>query len=168
VASRFPPRSRFCDLAAFSPVVPSSDGARALSDRVPVSLRSASPRLLGGVVSSLLFVPRVPSAGERSVVPPRVLGVSRALPDGVACGLRPAVACGFGDLPGEAVPIGDLVAAGGGVPAGEGAPAPGLVVAPALAPAPVAAPVVVVAAPVVVVEVPPETPTPTAAPGLTP
>jgi hypothetical protein len=168
VASRFPPRSRFCDLAAFSPVVPSSDGARALSDRVPVSLRSASLRLLGGVVSSLLFVPRVPSAGERSVVPPRVLGVSRALSDGVACGLRPAVACGFGDLPGEAVPIGDLVAAGGGVPAGEGAPAPGLVVAPALAPAPVAAPVVVVAAPVVVVEVPPETPTPTAAPWLTP
>ncbi len=88
--------------------------------------------------------------------------------NGVACGLRPAVACGFGDLPGEAVPIGDLVAAGGGVPAGEGAPAPGLVVAPALAPAPVAAPVVVVAAPVVVVEVPPETPTPTAAPWLTP
>ena len=144
--------------------MPSSDGARALSDRVPVSLRSASPRLLGGVVSSLLFVPRVPSAGERSVVPPRVLGVSRALPDGVACGLRPAVACGLGDRPGEAVPIGDLVAAGGGVPAGEGVPAPGLVVAPALAPAPVA----VVAAPVVVVEVPPETPTPTAAPGLTP
>jgi hypothetical protein len=163
VASCFPDRSRWRDPVSRSPGLAASDGARSMSDRDPVS-----PRPLGGVVSSLLFVPRVPSAGERSVVPPRVLGVSRALPDGVACGLRPAVACGFGDLPGEAVPIGDLVAAGGGVPAGVGAPAPGLVVAPALAPAPVAAPVVVVAAPVVVVEVPPETPTPTAAPGLTP
>ena len=148
-------------------MVPSSDGARALSDRVPVSLRSVSPRLLGGVVSSLLFVPRVPSAGERSVVPPRVLGVSCVLPDGVACGLRPGVACGFGDAPGEAVPLGDFVAAGCGLSAGEGPLAPGLVVALALTPAPVAAPVVVVAAPVVV-EAPPETPTPTADPGLTP
>jgi hypothetical protein len=117
-------------------------------------------------------VPRVRSVGDVSVAPPRVLGEAAAgdLPDGVVRGLIAAVARGLGaPLPaGEAVPIGDLVAGGDVVAAGEVAPLGGEAEAPALA-APVATPVVV--APVVVVVpvvVLPETPTPTAAPPLTP
>ena len=173
MASRFPPRSRRCDPVAFSPGLEASDGGRSVSGR-----DSVPPRPLGGVVPSRLsLVPRVPSAGEvPPVAPPRVLGeaVSCALPPRGTRGLVAAVAFGLADaLPvGETVAIGDPPAAGDPLGAGDMAapglvvaPAPGVVVAPALAAPPVAVPVVVVA-PVVVVE--PETPTPTAAPGLTP
>lgn len=157
VASRLRDRSRV-DPFVFSPVAAPSAGARsvlgALSDRVPVSLR-----LLGGVgFACFCFV-----LGVRSAARSERLGVavSRALtaaaPAAAAapgCALRPSVALGAGDPCIEA-------------------PAAGLAAAPAVVFVPVAAPVVVVApvlvvAPVVVVEAPPETPTPTAAPPLTP
>ena len=91
-----------------------------------------------------------------------VVELSCGLPPRVGCGLVAAVACGLGDLADEAdvAGTGDLAPGGEEVTAGELAPA-GEEVVPGL----VAAPVVVVA-PVVVLE--PETPTPTAAPGLTP
>ena len=159
VVSRFP-LWRCCDPAAFSPGLAASDGARSVSDRAPVSLRPD-----GGVVSSCVpLVPRFSSVGEVPTAPPRVLGetVSCGLPPRVGCGLVAAVACGLGDLADEAdvAGRGDLAPGGEEVTAGELAPA-GEEVVPGL----VAAPVVVVA-PVVVLE--PETPTPTAAPGLTP
>ena len=159
VVSRFP-LWRCCDPAAFSPGLAASDGARSVSDRAPVSLRPD-----GGVVSSCVpLVPRFSSVGEAPTAPPRVLGetVSCGLPPRVGCGLVAAVACGLGDLADEAdvAGTGDLAPGGEEVTAGELAPA-GEEVVPGL----VAAPVVVVA-PVVVLE--PETPTPTAAPGLTP
>ena len=159
VVSRFP-FWRCCDPAAFSPGLAASDGARSVSDRAPVSLRPD-----GGVVSSCVpLVPRFSSAGEVPTAPPRVLGetVSCGLPPRVGCGLVAAVACGLGDLADEAdvAGRGDLAPGGEEVTAGELAPA-GEEVVPGL----VAAPVVVVA-PVVVLE--PETPTPAAAPGLTP
>jgi len=159
VVSRFP-LWRCCDPAAFSPGLAASDGARSVSDRAPVSLRPD-----GGVVSSCVpLVPRFSSVGEVPTAPPRVLGetVSCGLPPRVGCGLVAAVACGLGDLADEAdvAGRGDLAPGGEEVTAGELAPA-GEEVVPGL----VAAPVVVVA-PVVVLE--PETPTPAAAPGLTP
>ena len=164
VVSRFP-LWRCCDPAAFSPGLAASDGARSVSDRAPVSLRPD-----GGVVSSCVpLVPRFSSVGEVPTAPPRVLGetVSCGLPPRVGCGLVAAVACGLGD----ALPAGvaDVAGALGGVrPSGAVAAGElvlaGEAVVPPVAAAPVAAPVVVV--PVVVVE--PETPTPTAAPGLTP
>jgi hypothetical protein len=162
VVSRFP-RSRCC--VAFSPGLVASDGARSVSDLAPASLRP-----VGGVVSSCVpLVPRFSSVGEVPVAPPRVPGEtdSCGLPPRAGWGLVAAVACGLGDLAGEAddagkgdlAPGGDEVAAGDMAPAGD-----------ALVPADVVAPVVV--APVVVlapvVEVEPETPTPTAAPALTP
>ena len=159
VVSRFP-LWRCCDPAAFSPGLAASDGARSVSDRAPVSLRPD-----GGVVSSCVpLVPRFSSVGEVPTAPPRILGetVSCGLPPRVGCGLVAAVACGLGDLADEAdvAGRGDLAPGGEEVTAGELAPA-GEEVVPGL----VAAPVVVVA-PVVVLE--PETPTPAAAPGLTP
>lgn len=167
MVSRFP-RSRCC--VAFSPGLDASDGDRSVSDRAPVSVRP-----VGGVFSWCVpLVPRFSSAGEVLVAPPRVPGetVSCGLPLRVGCGLFAGVACGPGDaLPaGVAVAAGTLLCAAGLVAAGEvvvpgEAFSPGLVVAPALSSAPVVVPVVV-AAPVVVLE--PETPTPTAAPGLTP
>ena len=169
MVSRFP-LWRCCDPVAFSPGLAASDGALSVSDRAPVSLRP-----VGEVVSSRVpVVPGFSSVGEVPVAPPRVLGetVSCGLPPRVACGLVAGVAGCLGDLAGEAdvpgrgdfLPAGDEVAAGEVVVPGEVA-APGLVALPAVAPAPVVAPLVVVA-PVVVVE--PETPTPTAAPELTP
>jgi hypothetical protein len=164
VVSRFP-RSRCC--VVFSPGLDASDGDRSVSDRAPVSVRP-----VGGVFSSCVpLVPRFSSVGEVPVAPPRVPGeaVSCGRSPRVGCWLFAGVACGPGDaLPaGVAVAAGTLLCAGGAVAAGEvvvpgEALSPGLVVAPA----PVVVPVVVVVAPVVVLE--PETPTPTAAPGLTP
>jgi hypothetical protein len=164
------PLSRCCDPVVFSVGLAASDLERSVADvagsvcdRAPVS-----PRPVGGVVPSRVpLVPRFSSVGEVPVAPPRVLG------EIVSCGLPPrargviaAVACGLAaDVAGEAVVagMGDLVGAGDEVEGGELVPAGDAVVAaPA---APVAMPVVVVA-PVVVLE--PETPTPTAAPGLTP
>ena len=169
MVSRFP-LWRCCDPAAFSPGLDASDGARPVSelgrwvsDRAPVSLRPD-----GGVVSSCVpLVPRFSSVGEVRAPPPRVLGetVSCGFPPRAACGLVAAVACGPGDLAGEAdvAGSGDLTPGDDEVAAGELAPA-GEALVPAVVVPPVVAPVVVV--PVVVEE--PETPTPTAAPGLTP
>jgi len=169
-ASRFPDRSRWRDPAAFSPGLAASDGARSVSDvgrwvsdGAPVSLWP-----VGGVISSRVpLVPRFSSVGEVPVAPPRVLGetVSCGLPPRAACGVVPAVACGLGDLAGEAdvAGRGDLAPGDDEVAAGELAPA-GEADVPAVVAPVVELPVVVV--PVVVVE--PETPTPTAAPGLTP
>ena len=153
--SRLRDRSRV-DPFVFSLVAAPSDGARsvlgALSDRVPVS-----PRLLGGVgFACFCFV-----LGVRSAARSETLGVavSRALtaaaPAAAAApgwALRPSVVFGAAD------PDTDAPAAGLAAP---------VVFAPVAAPVVVVAPVVEVA-PVVVVEVPPETPTPTAPPPLTP
>ena len=162
MVSRFP-LWRCCDPAAFSPGLAASDGARSVSevgrwvsDRAPVSLRPD-----GGVVFSC--VPRFSSVGEVPPAPPRVLGdtVSCGFPPRAARGVVAAVACGLGDLAGEAdvAGRGDLAPGDDEVAAGELAPA-----GEAVVPAVVAAPVVVVV-PVVVVE--PETPAPTV-PALTP
>src|SRR6476646_11079541 len=127
------PFSRRRDPVAFSPVVPCSDGAFALSDRVPVSLRR-----LGGVgfpCFCFTLGVRSPARSERLGV-----AVSRALtaaaPAAAAapgCALRPSAAFGAAD------PATDAHAAG-------------LAAAPVVF-APVAAPVVVVAPLVVVAPV---------------
>src|SRR5207249_10186737 len=130
---------------------PASDGARSVSD-VGRWVSDRAPVSLWPVGRGVPFVLRFSSVGEVPVAPPRVPGetVSCGLPPRVGDGLVAAVACGLGDLAGEAdvAGRGDLAAGGGEVAAGELGPA-GEAVVPAAAAVPVVAPVVVV--PVVVV-----------------